>query len=149
VRNDLAQCSTVGSIKVEELFEVYTFPYVHHLISTVKGTLKAHTSFNDIIKVTFPMGSMTGAPKLIVMQLIDEYEDSKRGLYAGTVGYVMPNGDFDFNVVIRSLQYHDDLALLRYHTGGAITYQSKAALEGEEVALKAKAMQQIFIQNNA
>lgn len=145
VRNDLARSCTAGSIAVPELFGVYTFPQVHQLISTVTGNVKPGAGNQMVIEHAFPMGSMTGAPKVMVMELIEKYERSRRGLYAGTVGYVTPDGDFDFNVVIRSLLYNANSGYLSYQTGGAITYASDAASEWEEVRLKAKAMEQIFL----
>lgn len=145
VRNDLAKSCEVGSVQVPELFGVYSFPQVHQLISTVKGTLKTELNNDAIIKHAFPMGSMTGAPKVMVMQLIEQYELSRRGLYSGTVGYIDPEENFDFNVVIRSLFYNEQSHYLSYQTGGAITYKSHAPAEWEEVRLKAKAMEQIFL----
>ncbi len=145
VRNDLARSCRTGTIAVPELFGVYTFPQVHQLISTVSGTLKPGIGNLEIIEHAFPMGSMTGAPKVMVMELIEQYERSRRGLYAGTVGYCTPEGDFDFNVVIRSLLYNHTSGYLSYQTGGAITYGSDAAAEWEEVRLKAKALEQIFL----
>ena len=105
VRNDLARICETGSIEVPELFGVYTFSSLHHLISTVQGRLLPGSTLRDIITIPFPMGSMTGAPKYIVMQLIEQYERSARGIFSGTVGYITPSEDFDFNVVIRSLVY--------------------------------------------
>lgn len=145
VRNDLARSCKTGTIAVPELFGVYTFPQVHQLISTVSGILKPDIGNLEIIEHAFPMGSMTGAPKMIVMELVEQYERSRRGLYAGTVGYCTPEGDFDFNVVIRSLLYNNASGYLSYQTGGAITYGSDAAAEWEEVRLKAKALEQIFL----
>lgn len=145
VRNDLAQCCEVGTIKVTELFGVYSFPHLHHLISTIQGQLLPNQSLFDIFKVSFPMGSMTGAPKRIVMEMIEQYEEAKRGLYAGTIGYIMPGGDFDFNVVIRSLIYNDQNGVLSYQTGGAITYDSIPEKEWAEIKLKAKAMEAVFL----
>ena len=144
VRNDLSRCAVTGSVAVEELFGIYTFPQVHQMISTVSATLKAGVPFTDAIRYSFPMGSMTGAPKYKVMQLIETYEHSARELFAGTVGYISPNGDFDFNVVIRSLFYNAATQLLSYHTGGAITYDSNAEAEWEEMRLKAWALERIF-----
>ncbi len=135
VRNDLARCSDVGSIEVPELFGVYTFPKVHHLISTIKGKLKV-TDFAQILNNTFPMGSMTGAPKFKVMQLIEQYEKTQRSIYSGSVGYITPNGDFDFNVVIRSLIYNEQQQILCNNSGGAITYDSNAEKEWQEAELK-------------
>lgn len=145
VRNDLAKSSIPGSVKVPELFGVYSFPQVHQLISTVTGTLKPGIHNQEVIEHAFPMGSMTGAPKMMVMELIELYERSARGLYAGSVGYITPEGDFDFNVVIRSLFYRTSTGYLSYQTGGAITYESDPALEWEEVRLKARAMEQVFL----
>jgi para-aminobenzoate synthetase component 1 len=145
VRNDLAKSCEAGSIKVPELFGVYTFPQVHQLISTVSGKIKEGFSNETIIKNAFPMGSMTGAPKVMVMQLIEKYELSRRGLYSGSVGYIDPEGNFDFNVVIRSLLYNETSKYLSYQTGGAITYESVPEAEWEEVRLKANAMEQIFL----
>lgn len=144
VRNDLARSCDTGSIKVNELFGIYTFPQVHQMISTITGTLKQGTPFTDVLKYSFPMGSMTGAPKVKVMQLVEQYEDVSRGLYSGTVGYITPSGDFDFNVVIRSLFYNEASQYLSYQAGGAITYDSTAEAEWDEMRLKAWAMERIF-----
>src|SRR5215212_7616441 len=102
VRNDLSKVCTDASVTVDELFGVYTYPQVHQMISTISGELKSNIKFSEIIEATFPMGSMTGAPKHKVMKLIDEYEVSARGIFSGSVGYINPAGEFDFNVVIRS-----------------------------------------------
>jgi para-aminobenzoate synthetase component 1 len=144
VRNDLSRCCETGSIRVDELFGIYTFPQVHQMISTVSGTLKADVPFTDAIRYSFPMGSMTGAPKYKVMQLIDQYERSARELFSGTVGYITPSGDFDFNVVIRSLFYNATTKYLSYQTGGAITYDSVPEKEWDELQLKARAIEAIF-----
>ncbi len=144
VRNDLARCCETGSVQVDELFGVYTFPQVHQLISTVSGTLKKGIPFTDAIRYSFPMGSMTGAPKYKVMQLVDQYENSSRELFSGKVGYISPAGDFDFNVIIRSLFYNASEKYLSYHTGGAITYDSDPVKEWEEMRLKAWALEKIF-----
>jgi len=144
VRNDLARCCEVGSVEVEELFGIYSFPQVHQMISTVSGTLRAEVPFTDAIRHSFPMGSMTGAPKFKVMQLIDKYERSARGLFSGTLGYITPTGDFDLNVVIRSLFYNAATGYLSYQAGGAITYDSDADREWEEMCLKAWALERIF-----
>lgn len=144
VRNDLARCCETGSIKVEELFGIYTFPQVHQMISTVSGTIRAGAPFTDAIRYSFPMGSMTGAPKYKVMQLIENYEQSRREVFSGTVGYITPAGDFDFNVIIRSLFYNEVSKYLSYQTGGAITYDSVAENEWEEMRLKAWALERIF-----
>lgn len=144
VRNDLTKIAEKNSVKVDELCGLYTFPQVHQLISTVSATLKAGIDFNAVLNATFPMGSMTGAPKLRAMELIEEYETTKRGLYSGTVGYISDNGDFDFNVVIRSITYNQKNNYLSYMVGGAITALSDPEKEYEECLLKAKAMKEVL-----
>jgi para-aminobenzoate synthetase component 1 len=142
VRNDLTQVCREDSVTVDELFGVYTYPQVHQMVSTISGQLKDHVRFSDIIKASFPMGSMTGAPKHRVMQLIDEYEPSARGIFSGAVGYIDPQNDFDFNVVIRSLMYNATKGFLSYKVGSAITFYSDAEKEWEECMLKAEAIRQ-------
>ncbi len=140
VRNDLSRICTEGSVEVTELFGIYTFPQLHQMISTVEGQLSPEVPFSQILKASFPMGSMTGAPKLRVMDLIEKYEISARGLFSGSVGYITPNGDFDFNVVIRSLLYNARTQYLSYLVGGGITWYSDAEKEYEECLLKASAI---------
>lgn len=144
VRNDLARSCEVGSIAVDELFGIYSYPQVHQMISTVSGQLKPGIELTEAIKHSFPMGSMSGAPKYKVMQLIEQYERAQRELFAGSVGYITPDGDFDFNVIIRSLFYNADTQYLSYQTGGAITYDSVPQQEWEEMRLKAWALERIF-----
>lgn len=140
VRNDLTKVCETGSIQVAELFGIYGFERVSQMISTVVGTLQKDKHWVDALAATFPMGSMTGAPKVISMELIEHYEKSKRGLYSGAVGYVSPEGDFDFNVVIRSLLYNAKKEYLSFQVGGAIVYDSEPEAEYEECLLKAKTM---------
>lgn len=137
VRNDLSKICVPGSVKVDELFGLYSFPQVHQLISTISGTLQPDLNFADVLEATFPMGSMTGAPKKRVLELTSRYETVKRGIYAGTVGYINPQRQFDFNVVIRSLLYNAQSQYLSYLVGGGITFYSDAAQEYEECLLKA------------
>jgi para-aminobenzoate synthetase component 1 len=144
VRNDLAKICEEGTVGVEELFGIYSFPQVHQMISTISGTLKQQVSFADIIKATFPMGSMTGAPKRNVMKLIEQYEKTKRGIFSGAVGYISPEGDFDFNVVIRSLMYNAGSNYLSFQTGSGITFYSDPEKEYEECMLKAQAIQNVL-----
>ncbi|HQR01824.1 MAG TPA: anthranilate synthase component I family protein [Ferruginibacter sp.] len=144
VRNDLSRVCRPGSVTVDELFGIYSFPQVHQMISTVSGELAEGYDWIDCIKATFPMGSMTGAPKKKVMELIDSYEQSRRGLFSGSIGYVNPSGDFDFNVVIRSLFYNAATRYLSFQTGGGITYNSKPEDEYAESLLKGEAMMQIL-----
>jgi len=144
VRNDLARVCKEGTVKVDELFGIYSFPQVHQMISTVSGELKEEISFTEIIKATFPMGSMTGAPKRKVLELIEKYESSKRGIFSGALGYKTPGGDFDFNVVIRSIMYNSSEKYLSFMAGSAITFYSDAEKEYEECLLKAGAMRRVI-----
>jgi para-aminobenzoate synthetase component 1 len=144
VRNDLSRTARRGSVVVEELCEVYPFKQVHQMISTVTSQLAVGISPVDVIRSTFPMGSMTGAPKLRAMQIIESLEESKRGLYSGSVGYFTPAGDFDFNVVIRSILYNAEKQYISYSVGGAITAGSDPDSEYEECLLKAKAMRAVL-----
>jgi para-aminobenzoate synthetase component I len=140
VRNDLSRICEEGTVKVDELFGIYSFPQVHQMISTVSGNLREDITFSQIIRATFPMGSMTGAPKKRVMDLIEKYEKTKRGIFSGAFGYIDPSGDFDFNVVIRSIFYNSRSAYVSFLAGSAITFYSDAGEEWEECMLKAKAM---------
>lgn len=144
VRNDLSKICTEGSVQVDELFAVYSFPQVHQMISTVRGELLPTTDFADVLQATFPMGSMTGAPKKRVLELTEQYEQTQRGIYSGCVGYIAPNKDFDFNVVIRSIMYNQASAYLSYQVGGGITFYSDAEKEYEECLLKAEAMKKVL-----
>ena len=138
VRNDLARSCRAGTVTVEELFGIYGFATVYQMISTVSGTLREDSSAIEAIQYAFPMGSMTGAPKISSMQLIEQLESSRRGLYSGTIGYFAPNGDFDFNVVIRSLLYNQHSGYLSLQVGGAIVYDSVPEEEYAECLLKAE-----------
>jgi para-aminobenzoate synthetase component I len=140
VRNDLAKICKTGTIRVEELFGTYPFALVNQMISTISGRLNEGTTLSEIFKALFPMGSMTGAPKIEVMKNIEEYENAERGLYSGCIGYVMPDGNFDFNVVIRTMVEDKLKSLVSYQVGGAITYDSIPENEYEECLLKAKGL---------
>lgn len=144
VRNDLARSCAWGSVRVEELFRTYPFPTVWQLISTVSGELRPDVSAWTALQRAFPMGSMTGAPKVMAMQLIEEYEETRRGWYSGSVGYIAPNGDFDWNVVIRSLFYNAQQHYLSFQVGGAIVYDSVPESEYEECLLKAQNMLKVL-----
>ena len=146
VRNDLSRVCTQGSVKVSELFGIYTFPQVHQMISTVCGEVSEETAFEDIIRATFPMGSMTGAPKRRVMQLIEQYEHMRREIFSGAIGYVDPEGNFDFNVVIRSLMYNASSGYLSYMVGSGITAYAVPEKEYEECLLKAAAIRNLLEQ---
>ncbi|MGB0982293.1 MAG: anthranilate synthase component I family protein [Winogradskyella sp.] len=144
VRNDLSHTATKGSVKVKELCKVYSFLQVHQMISTITSQVKPKTHPVDIIKTTFPMGSMTGAPKISALKIIENLEDTKRGLYSGAVGYFAPNGDFDFNVIIRSILYNETKKYISYSVGSAITSKSEPLKEYEECLIKAKAMREVL-----
>jgi para-aminobenzoate synthetase component 1 len=144
VRNDLSRVCKEGTVQVEELFGIYSFPQVHQMISTIAGELKQDMDIADIIKASFPMGSMTGAPKHRVMELIEQYEKTKRGIYSGAVGYISPEKDFDFNVVIRSILYNANKRYLSYLVGGGITFYSDPEKEYAECLLKAEAIKKVL-----
>jgi para-aminobenzoate synthetase component I len=144
VRNDLNKSCEVGSVKVEEMFGIYGFRQVFQMITTVTGHLRPDCHPVEAIKNAFPMGSMTGAPKIRAMELIDQYESTRRGLYSGSLGYLKPNGDFDFNVVIRSLQYNAATGYLSFMVGSAITYDSIPEQEYQECLLKAQAIRRVL-----
>ena len=144
VRNDLSHTAQKGSVEVVELCKIYSFLQVHQMISTITSRLDSQYSPIDVLKTTFPMGSMTGAPKISAMNIIDKLEETKRGLYSGAVGYFTPDGDFDFNVVIRSILYNQEKEYVSFSVGSAITSQSIPEKEYEECLLKAKAMQEVL-----
>lgn len=144
VRNDLAKICKEGTVKVDELYGVYSFPQVYQMISTVSGELKEDISFSEMIRATFPMGSMTGAPKKSVLELIERYEKTKRGIFSGAVGYMDESGNFDFNVVIRSIMYNAATKDLSFQTGSGITFYSDAEKEWEECLLKAEAIKRVL-----
>ncbi|SDM29641.1 para-aminobenzoate synthetase component 1 [Catalinimonas alkaloidigena] len=144
VRNDLARSAQPGTVQVDELFGIYPFRHLHQMISTISAQLRPDLSFVDAIRCAFPMGSMTGAPKIRAMALIEQYENRRRGLFSGAVGYMTPEGDFDFNVVIRSLFYHTTTQTLSFQVGSAITYDSVAAREWDECQLKARAIREVL-----
>lgn len=147
VRNDLSRTAKKGSVEVEELCGIYSFLQVHQMISTITSIIDDQYSELDVIKNSFPMGSMTGAPKISAMKIIEELEDTKRGLYSGSVGYFTPNGDFDFNVVIRSILYNSKNNYVSFSVGSAITALSIPELEYEECLLKADAMMKVLNSN--
>jgi para-aminobenzoate synthetase component 1 len=145
VRNDLSRSAKRGSVKVDELCGVYEFEHVNTMISTVSAELREDVHPLDALLNAFPMGSMTGAPKIRAMELIDQFEDFSRGLYSGAVGYFTPDLDFDFNVVIRSILYNEEKKVVTFPTGGAITINSDPEKEYEECMLKAEAMRYVLL----
>ncbi|MCU0438207.1 MAG: aminodeoxychorismate synthase component I [Raineya sp.] len=144
VRNDLARSAIVGTTKVTEMFGIYTFKQLHQMISTVEAQINPSCTISDVIKNAFPMGSMTGAPKIKAMELIEHYENTKRGLFSGAIGFINPLGDFDFNVVIRTIFYDAKKHYLSFQVGSAITYDSLSEQEYEECMLKAKAIREVL-----
>ncbi|WP_428231794.1 anthranilate synthase component I family protein [Flavobacterium sp.] len=144
VRNDLSHTAQKGSVEVVELCKIYSFLQVHQMISTITSKLDPQYSAIDVLRTTFPMGSMTGAPKISVMKIIENLEETKRGLYSGSIGYFTPEGDFDFNVVIRSILYNQENQYVSFSVGSAITAKSIPENEYEECLLKAKAMHEVL-----
>lgn len=144
VRNDLSMVCEEGSVSVPSLCAIESFPKVHHMVSTVVGSVSTAVKFLDIMQACFPMGSMTGAPKKRVLELIKEFEKEPRGLFSGTIGFITATGDFDFNVVIRSLLYDDEKKIISLKTGGGITAASIAEEEYEESLLKASSAMQVL-----
>jgi para-aminobenzoate synthetase component 1 len=144
VRNDLSKIAQKGTVNVTELCQIHSFQQVHHMISTVQAKALPTISPVDIIAATFPMGSMTGAPKISAMKIIESLEDTKRGLYSGAVGYFTPEGNFDFNVVIRSILYNASKSYISFSVGSAITSKSTPEKEYQECLVKAKAMRSVL-----
>ncbi len=144
LRNDLTKSAKASTVSVEELFGIYSFAQVHQMISTVVCQAKPELDNVEIIKNTFPMGSMTGAPKLKAMEIIEQYETTKRGIYSGAIGYFAPNGDFDFNVIIRSMLYNASRKYLSFEVGSAITVNANAQNEYNECLLKAEGILRVL-----
>ena len=144
VRNDLSRTAVPKSVRVEQLFEIQSFQTVHQMVTTVSSELASQYNVFDVIRTTFPMGSMTGAPKVSAMKLIEQYESTRRGIYSGAIGYITPDENCDFNVVIRSLIYQKSLNYLSLMVGSAITAKSNARAEYNECLLKAKALRNMF-----
>ena len=140
VRNDLSKVSQTGTVKVEELFGIYSYSHVHQMVSTVCSNIEHGKNWMDVIQSTFPMGSMTGTPKIAAMKWIEAIEKSSREWYSGALGYVNPEGDMDFNVLIRSVFYDSELERLAWYAGGAITIDSDPIEEYLEMMVKAKAI---------
>lgn len=145
VRNDLSRIALKNTVKVDELCAIYSFKHLHHMISTISCILKSGCSFTNILESCFPMGSMTGAPKVKAMELIEKYESTCRGIYSGTFGYIEPNGNFDFNVIIRSMAYNQEAKYLSYQVGSAITVNAQPEKEYEECLLKADGIDHVIV----
>lgn len=140
VRNDLTRSAIPGTVEVTEKLGIYTFEHVHQMISTVSCEMDESLTETEVIRNTFPAGSMTGAPKISAMKLCDKYETSRRGVYSGAIGYFSADGDFDFNVVIRTILFNKTQQYLSFHTGSAITVDANAAHEFAECYTKASAI---------
>lgn len=144
VRNDMARVAMVGSVKVDELFGIYSYSHVHQMVSTVSSELDSANNWMHAVKTLFPMGSMTGAPKIAAMQFIEELELANREWYSGALGYIDPMGNVDFNVLIRSIFYDSLQNKLAYYSGGAITIDSDTDEEYKEMMIKAKAIDSLI-----
>ncbi len=144
VRNDFHRFCKLGTVNVDELCKIYSFDTVHQMISTISGKIDKETPLSECLKNSFPMGSMTGAPKISAMQLIEQFEDTKRGIYSGSIGYITPENDFDFNVVIRTIVYNAEKKYLSIQIGSAITIDSLAEKEYDECLLKADALVKVL-----
>jgi para-aminobenzoate synthetase component 1 len=149
VRNDLSRFAARGTVKVDDLCTVFSYPKVYQMVTTVSAQMHSDASWIDPVRCSFPMGSMTGAPKISAMQLIDRYEKTARGLYSGAVGYISPELDFDFNVVIRSFLFNKKSEYLSYTVGSAITEACNASDEYDECLIKADALRNVFLQKRS
>jgi len=145
MRNDLSKCCELGSVDVPELFAVHSFANVHHLISTITGTLKQGLHSLDLLQSCFPGGSITGAPKIRAMQIIEELEPHRRGLYCGAIGYVGVDGSLETNIAIRTIVIKDQVA--RFSAGGGLVVDSNADEEYQEIIDKARMMTAALLGN--
>ena len=136
LRNDLSRVAEIGSVKVETLFEVETYPTVHQLVSTISARARPQTRMTDLVRALFPCGSVTGAPKIRAMEVIRDLEASPRGVYCGAIGAFSPDGSAHFNVAIRTLTITGESGELGI--GGGIIHDSGCAREYEECLLKAR-----------
>jgi para-aminobenzoate synthetase component I len=144
MRNDLAKSAIPGSVKVPEIFGIYSFSHLHQMISTITCQLRPDIHPIEAIRNAFPMGSMTGAPKIRAMQEIENYESSRRGSFSGAAGYFSPDGNYDFNVLIRSIFYNRHTGAMKFNTGSAITCDARAEDEYAECRLKALAILEVL-----
>lgn len=142
LRNDLGKCCVAGSVRTPKLFELESYSNVHHLVSTVEGTLKDECDALHVLKDCFPGGSITGAPKRRAMEIIDELEPNGRGVYCGCIGYIGNDGQMDTNIAIRTMVYSE--GEIRCWAGGGIVADSQCEAEYQETADKASAMLEIL-----
>lgn len=137
-RNDLAKISVPGTVKVPQMYTVEVYPTVFHLVSTIEAQIRPDVTPAQIIAATFPGGSITGAPKIRAMEIIDELEVHRRGIYTGSIGYIDCNRNMDLNIVIRTIVCQNNMAY--FHVGGGIVYDSTVDFEYEETFQKAAAL---------
>ena len=140
VRNDFSRIAKKGTVKVTELSKINTYKNIHQMVSTIEAQIENDMFFSTILKSTFPMGSMTGAPKIKTMKIIEEFEETSRGIYSGAIGYIDPDKNFDFNVVIRTIIYDDKLSKISVNVGSGITFKSVPEDEYEECLTKIDAL---------
>jgi len=138
LRNDISKCCQDGSVKVPKLFDVESFATVHHLVSTVKGVLADGQHALDLLRSCFPGGSITGAPKIRSMEIIEELEPNRRGIYCGSIAYIGFNGNMDTNIAIRTLVHSENT--IRFWAGGGIVNDSVMDDEYQESFDKAAAL---------
>ncbi len=146
MRNDLSRCCELGSVKVPSLFAVHSFANVHHLISTITGVLRENLHPVDLLRSCFPGGSITGAPKIRAMEIIEELEPHRRGVYCGSIGYIGMNGSMETNIAIRTIVVKDDVA--RFYAGGGLVMDSKVDEEHQEILDKASMMNQALVRHS-
>jgi anthranilate synthase component 1 len=137
-RNDLGRVCVPGTVDVDELMVIESYAHVHHIVSNVRGRLRADVLPGDAIRAVFPGGTITGCPKVRCMEIIDELEQSPRGPYTGSMGYLNRDGDLDLNILIRTL--HVDGRQLRFRAGGGIVADSRPDAEVEETRAKARGL---------
>ena len=146
LRNDISKNCVLGSVQVQKLFDIETFPNVHHMVSTITGKLRAQRSAVDLLRGCFPGGSITGAPKVRSMQIIEELEPHRRGIYCGSIGYIGFNGNMDINIAIRTILHRHNR--MHFHAGGGIVSDSDVDAEYRETYDKATAMMSLLSKDN-
>ncbi len=142
LRNDLGKCCRPGTIRVPQLFAIEHYATVHHLVSVIEGELAAGEDAVSLLRHCFPGGSITGAPKLRAMQIIEELEPHRRGVYCGAIGYIGHNGSMDTNIAIRTGLYRDEQ--LTFSAGGGIVRDSECEQEYQETYHKAAGLLRIL-----
>ncbi len=146
LRNDISKNCSLGSVKVPKLFDIESYPNVHHMVSTITGKLRKNRTSIDLLRGSFPGGSITGAPKLRSMEIIEELEPHRRGIYCGSIGYISNDGNMDTNIAIRTILHKNKK--MYFYAGGGIVYDSDVHAEYQETFDKAAAMMQVLNQGN-